>query len=105
MAPAAPGLAEALAATPFGRPAFPVVANASAEPVTEPEQAQRLLREQLTAPVRWVECVQSLASLGPGARFIEIGPGTVLGGLLKRILPEPTYLSLGTAPEVERFLA
>lgn len=105
MAPAAPGLAAALAATRFAVPNFPVVANASAVPVTEPEEAQRLLREQLTAPVRWVECVQALAALGPKARFIEIGPGTVLGGLLKRILPGSTYLSLGTALEVERFLA
>lgn len=105
MAPAARGLAAALAATPFAPPAFPVVANASATAVTEPEEARRLLREQLTAPVRWVECVQALASLGPGARFIEIGPGTVLGGLLRRILPEPAYLSLGTTPEVEKFLA
>ena len=55
--------------------------------------------------MRWVECVQALGRLAPGARFIEIGPGTVLGGLLKRILPEPQYLSLGTAAEVERFLA
>jgi malonyl CoA-acyl carrier protein transacylase len=49
--------------------------------------------------------VQALAALESGARFIEVGPGTVLGGLLKRILPEPTYLSLGSALEVERFLA
>lgn len=105
MAPAAPGLAAALADTPFARPAFPVVANASASAVTEPEEAQRLLRDQLTSPVRWVECVQTLASLAPDARFIEIGPGTVLGGLLKRILPEPSYLSLGSALEVEKFLA
>ena len=105
MAPAAAGLAEALEAAPFGRPAFPIVANASATAVTEVAEAQRLLREQLTAPVRWVECVRTLAALGPGARFIEIGPGTVLGGLLKRILPEPSYLSLGTASEVEKFLA
>jgi len=105
MAPAAAGLAEALEATRFEAPAFPVVANASATPVTEPREALRLLREQLTAPVRWVECVRALALLGPGARFIEIGPGTVLGGLVKRILPEPEYLSLGTAVEVQRFLA
>lgn len=105
MAPAAAGLAAALAATTFAPPAFPVVANASGTPVTEPAEAQRLLREQLTAPVRWVECVHALAALGPNARFIEVGPGTVLGGLLKRILPGPTYLSLGTAIEVEKFLA
>jgi [acyl-carrier-protein] S-malonyltransferase len=105
MAPAAAGLAAALEAVPFAPASFPVVANASATPVTEPAEARRLLREQLTAPVRWVECVQTLARLGPGARFIEIGPGTVLGGLLKRILPEPSYLSLGSAADVEKFLA
>jgi [acyl-carrier-protein] S-malonyltransferase len=105
MAPAAAGLVEALGGTPFARPAFPVVANATATAVSDPDQARRLLEAQLTAPVRWVECVRSLAGLAPGARFVEVGPGTVLGGLLKRILPEPAYLSLGTVPEVERFLA
>ncbi|HEU5219768.1 MAG TPA: ACP S-malonyltransferase [Gemmatimonadales bacterium] len=105
MAPAAPGLASALAATPFARPAFPVVANASATAVTDPDEARRLLDEQLTSPVRWVEGIRTLAALGPDARFIEVGPGTVLGGLLKRILLEPTYLSLGTTADLEKFLA
>lgn len=105
MAPAAPGLAVALANTNFLTPAFPVVANASATPVLDSAEARRLLEVQLTAPVRWVECVQALAALAPEARFIEIGPGTVLGGLLKRILPTPRYLSLGTVPDLEKFLA
>ena len=84
-----------------------MVANASAEPVRNSREARRLLPEQLTAPVRWVECVRALAELAPegAARFVEIGPGTVLGGLLKRILPGSPYLSLGTAAEVKRFLA
>jgi [acyl-carrier-protein] S-malonyltransferase len=107
MAPAAAGLEAELAAAPFQDPAFPVVANASAEPVRKSGDARRLLAEQLTAPVRWVECVQALAALAPEgeSRFVEVGPGTVLGGLLKRILPGSPYLSLGTAAEVERFLA
>jgi [acyl-carrier-protein] S-malonyltransferase len=105
MAPAASGLAAALAQTTFAPPAFPVVANASAAAVRDPGQARGLLEAQLTAPVRWVESIQALATLAPGARFIEIGPGTVLGGLLKRILPEPEYLSLGTVQELEKFLA
>jgi len=105
MAPAAAGLVAALAQTPFAPPAFPVVANATAVPVRDPAEARGLLAAQLTAPVRWVESIQALATLAPGARFIEIGPGTVLGGLLKRILPEPEYLSLGTVQELEKFLA
>ncbi len=104
MAPAEPGLRRAIEATAFANPAFPVVANVTARPVRAATDAARLLVDQLTSPVRWVECVQSLAELGPGARFLEIGPGTVLGGLLKRIVPDAQYLSLGTADEIERFL-
>jgi [acyl-carrier-protein] S-malonyltransferase len=104
MAPAARGLAESLAAATFGPLAFPIVANATAELVREPEPARQLLERQLTAPVRWVESVTLLNSLAPEVRFVEIGPGTVLGGLVKRIVAEPAYLALGTAAEVERFL-
>ncbi|HTL04230.1 MAG TPA: ACP S-malonyltransferase [Gemmatimonadales bacterium] len=105
MAPAAAGLQAALAEAHFRDPRFPVVANASATPVRTALEARRLLAEQLTAPVRWVECVQQLAALAPGGRFLEIGPGTVLGGLLKRSLPGAPYQSLGTAAELEKFLA
>lgn len=105
MAPALPGLTAALMAAAFTTPAFPVIANATAAAVGSPDEARRLLALQLTSPVRWVQCVQTLATLAPGARFVEVGPGTVLGGLLKRILPSAEYLSLGTAAELERFLA
>jgi [acyl-carrier-protein] S-malonyltransferase len=105
MAPATAGLRGALAEAHFAEPRFPVVANASAAAVSSAVEARRSLVEQLTAPVRWVECVERLAALAPGAQFLELGPGTVLGGLLKRILPGPQYLSLGTAAELTRFLA
>lgn len=105
MAPAVPGLATALGEVPFGAPRFPVIANASAAPVGTAPEAVRLLGEQLTAPVRWVECVRTAAELAPGASFVEIGPGTVLTGLLRRILPEATVVSLATAADLERFLA
>jgi [acyl-carrier-protein] S-malonyltransferase len=104
MAPAAVRLAEALRAAPFREAAFPVVANATAEPVRGADRARALLTEQLTAPVRWVACMEAAARLAPDARFIEVGPGTVLAGLLKRIVPGATVLSLGTADEVERYL-
>ncbi len=105
MEPAVEGLREALRATPFAEPTFGVVANATADLVTSREDAQRLLADQLTAPVRWVDSMRRLASLHPGARWIELGPGTVLAGLLRRIVPEAECTSLGTADDVERFLA
>lgn len=105
MTPAVDGLRAALGAADFLAPHFAVVANASAQPVTTGTDAKRLLADQLTAPVRWVECMQAAAQLAPGATFIETGPGTVLSGLLKRIVPGAATLTLGTADELERFLA
>jgi [acyl-carrier-protein] S-malonyltransferase len=80
------------------------MANASGDPVRTGVDAKRLLVDQLTAPVRWVECMRRAAELAPGATFVEIGPGNVLSGLLKRIVPGATTVTLGTADEVERFL-
>jgi len=105
MAPAVDGLHDALTGVPFADPAFPVIANASGEAVRTGLDAKRLLVDQLTAPVRWVACMQSAAALAPGATFLEIGPGNVLSGLLKRIVPGATAVPLGTADEVEQFLA
>jgi [acyl-carrier-protein] S-malonyltransferase len=48
--------------------------------------------------------VRALGALAPGARFLELGPGSVLSGLLKRILPDATSVALGTAADVEKFL-
>jgi [acyl-carrier-protein] S-malonyltransferase len=104
MAPAVDGLREALADTDFADPAFPVIANASGEVVRTGVDAKRLLADQLTAPVRWVACMEAAAALCPDATFVEIGPGNVLSGLLKRIVPGAKAITLGTADEVERFL-
>lgn len=104
MAPAVDGLREALAEASFADPAFPVIANASGEAVRTGVDAKRLLVDQLTAPVRWVACMQAAAVLCPGATFVEIGPGSVLSGLLKRIVPGTKSVTLGTAGEVESFL-
>jgi len=98
------GLRAALTSVTFGTPRFPVIANATAAPVREASEAVGLLADQLTAPVRWVESIQVLGRMAPDARFIEVGPGTVLKGLLKRILPDASCISLGTVQEVEAFL-
>lgn len=104
MAPAVAGLREALASARFAEPRVPVYANATATPVTTAVEARRLLAEQLTAPVRWVGCMEAAARNHPGVQFVEAGPGTVLGGLLKRIVPGTSATALGTADEVEKFL-
>jgi [acyl-carrier-protein] S-malonyltransferase len=86
-------------------PEFPVIANVTAEPVRDAATARRLLALQLTAPVRWIDCMRTAArEAGPEAVFVEIGPGSVLAGLLRRIVPEAKVVSIGTAADVERFL-
>ena len=83
MEPAARGLEEHLAGVAFRDPAFPVVSNVTAEPVTTAESARQLLVRQLTAPVRWSASVSTMTLHGVD-RFLELGPGNVLTGLNRR---------------------
>ena len=87
MEPARAELARAIEATPFHRPACPVYQNVSALPTTDPEQIKSNLLLQLTSPVRWTQTVRNMAA-DEAARFVELGPGEVLCGLVRRILPE-----------------
>jgi [acyl-carrier-protein] S-malonyltransferase len=105
MAPAVAGLEAALAAATFQDPRFPVIANAIAAEVKSAAEARKQLAAQLTAPVRWVACVQRAGTLAPGATFVETGPGAVLSGLVKRILPGAATIALGTADEVDKFMS
>lgn len=105
MASAVDGLREALGATRFGRPAFPVMANATAGFVESGSAAADVLAAQLTAPVRWVDSMRRLTERYPDARWLEIGPGGVLTGLLKRIVPDATCTALGTAAQLEAWMA
>jgi [acyl-carrier-protein] S-malonyltransferase len=99
------GLREALGATRFGHPAFPVVANATAGFVDTGAEAADALAAQLTAPVRWVDSMRRLAQRYPDARWLEIGPGGVLTGLLKRIVPDAACTALGTAAQLDAWMA
>ncbi len=105
MEPAVEALRQAVRAVPIGARSFPVAANVSTELVKTPEEIVTLLVEQLTAPVRWWESMKVLHGIHPTARWLEIGPGNVLSGLLKRIVPEATCTPLGTADQVEAFVA
>ncbi len=105
MEPAAEGLRAELEQVDFADPAFPVIANASAEPVRDADAARRLLGEQLTAPVRWVESMQrAAAEAGNDVTFVEVGPGAVLSGLLRRIVRDTQSVALGTADQLNAFM-
>ncbi|MDP2470641.1 MAG: ACP S-malonyltransferase [Candidatus Palauibacterales bacterium] len=84
MVDARDGLAAALGEIEVRDPEFPVVANSVASPVTGADRARELLIEQLTSPVRWVECVESMVGTRPDG-WLELGPGKVLMGLMRRI--------------------
>jgi [acyl-carrier-protein] S-malonyltransferase len=85
-------LAAAIAATTFHQPVCPVVQNVVALAVSDPAQIQENLIAQLTGPVKWTQSVQAMGAAGIG-RFVEVGPGKVLQGLVKKILPEAEVLS------------
>jgi [acyl-carrier-protein] S-malonyltransferase len=101
---AAPGLAQALDATPPRAPRFPVYANVTADPVSDAARARELLLEQLTRPVRWTDEVRALEQRYPHALCVEMGPGSVLTGLVKKIAPSLRTATCGTAAEVESVL-
>lgn len=86
MAPVATGLARALETVPVSPLSLGVISNVTAEVNQDHLRVKDLLIQQVTAPVRWEESMQRLAPLGCGAA-LEVGPGRVLAGLLKRIMP------------------
>ena len=87
MEPARLELAEAIDKTPFKAPQCPVYQNVTALPSSDPAAIKENLLKQLTAPVRWTQTVQNMVADGAD-HFLEIGPGTVLQGLVHRIAPE-----------------
>jgi [acyl-carrier-protein] S-malonyltransferase len=105
MEPAVDGLQAALDGVDFGDPTFPVVANATAEPTASGEAAREQLARQLTAPVRWIESMQrARVEVPDDVGFVEVGPGNVLSGLLKRIDRGASSIALGTAEQVSAFM-
>jgi [acyl-carrier-protein] S-malonyltransferase len=102
MADAEDGLRKELGMVSFRDPRFAVVCNATAEAVTDAETASDKLLRQLTAPVRWTEGIERIAGEGV-VRFVELGPGKVLTGLLRRIDSALEGTQVGTPGEVERF--
>jgi [acyl-carrier-protein] S-malonyltransferase len=94
------GLAEALDRASFSDPHFAVYANVNAEPVIAANRAKELLLRQLSSPVRWTDEILAMAAKYPEALFVEMGPGNVLVGLVKKIAPHVKTATCGTAAEV-----
>ena len=91
MEPAREALGQAIEATPFFAPRCPIYQNVSALPTTDPEVIKANLLAQLTSPVRWTASVQNMLKDG-AQRFVELGPGTVLQGLISRIAGPETLI-------------
>jgi len=104
MAPAGTRLASELEAAAVSDPKIPVVRNVDAGVTRKAEDVRPFLLRQVASPVRWTQCVQRLASEGATA-FVEVGPGRVLSGLLRRIMKEARGQSIEDPAGLEKALA
>jgi [acyl-carrier-protein] S-malonyltransferase len=104
MRPAADAMEQALAKVTMRRPTPPLVANVTASAVVDPAEIARRLVEQVTATVRWRECVVYMVARGV-TQFYEIGAGKVLSGLVRRIADGATGTAIGTPENVDAFKA
>jgi [acyl-carrier-protein] S-malonyltransferase len=103
MAGAQPKVRALLEAAPLQPPSCPVISNVTARPHGGPEEIRRRLAEQVVSPVRWEDSMRYL--LGEGfTRFIELGPGAVLSGFLKRIHQDAEMLHIADVPSLEAAL-
>ena len=97
------GLAEAIQKTKMNPPSVPVSANFLGHPAQGVEAIRLSLLDQVTGTVRWETCLRQLAESGI-RRFLELGPGAVLAGLMKKILPDLPCASAGTLAELEKVI-
>lgn len=104
MAPAAAEMAAALAATTIHAPRVPVLSNVTVTPTQDPDTIARLLVEQVTGRVRWRESIGWFAAQG-ATHFVELGAGSVLTGMSKRIAPDAVSLALTGADDIAAFAA
>ncbi|HET6622014.1 MAG TPA: ACP S-malonyltransferase [Dongiaceae bacterium] len=103
MQPAADAMEEALAKATIRQPAVPVIANVTAQPVSDSATIAKLLVQQVTGTVRWRESILAMKSLGV-TKVYELGAGKVLAGLVKRIDKEIEASSIGAPADVEAAL-
>jgi [acyl-carrier-protein] S-malonyltransferase len=103
MLPAADRLAKDLAAVRWSNLTIPLVNNAEAKAISQADEIQASLARQLPSPVLWEDTVHTMKKMGV-TTFIEIGPGTVLTGLIKRILPDANLLNVNDPKSLDETL-
>ncbi len=103
MRPARDRLAVDLARVPFSDLACPLVANVDARPLTSGDEARASLGRQVTAPVRWEASVREIVRLG-ASTLVEVGPGRVLLGLVRRIVPDVRALNVEDPDSLDKTL-
>ena len=104
MQSAVDGMTEIMATLPFREPAFPIIANTTAEPLTEVEELKAELLRQLCNGVQWQRSIEYMINNGV-TTFIEIGQGKVLSGLIRRINRDVKTLNIGDAEAIEKIAA
>jgi len=101
MQPACEALGKALDTTEFKTPVCPIYLNVTGTATSNPQEIRKHLFEQLTAPVRWSDTIRNMIADGCGS-FVEVGPGKVLQGLVKRTAPDAKITGIGTFTELEQ---
>jgi [acyl-carrier-protein] S-malonyltransferase len=104
MEPAVVGLTSAIATSAFIDPSFPVYSNVTADANTTAARAKELLLKQLTSPVKWSTEIRNIAKSFPDALYVEMGPGSVLSGLMGRLVKGARTFACGTAAETDKLL-
>lgn len=104
MKPAAARLADELCSINVEETAIPVVSNVTADYIHTPEAIKQLLVKQVTSSVRWQESIEKMAREG-ATKFVEVGPGKVLTGLIKKIIPNAQTYNVEDAKSLEGVLA
>lgn len=102
--PAADAMEAALAEIALDEPVVPLIANVTAAPVSDPEEIRRLLVEQVTATVRWRECVLKMGELGVET-LVEMGEGKVLSGMIRRINRDMKGIAVQGPDDLEALIA
>ena len=104
MAPAADHMTNVIGNILVRAPTIPVVSNITAKPENNPNEIRRLLIEQVTGRVRWRESIINMRELGV-KQFVEVGPGKVLTGMIRRIDKQLEAISLESSDDIRKFVS